>query len=157
MRKKNRWLTVARLMFFPSRTFRWRAAWNSKDYGDWFSQRPRLARAGNSDVGGGATEPASSVVEQAAALGGKQSAQPAIDSESMRLLTFQAFCCGARGIEFASNSRLDAADNATRLRATSLALLNLELELVEPWGRRGKLSDGCHVVRSGSERLCADC
>ena len=42
-----------------------------------------------------------------------------------------------RGIEFASSSRLDATDNATRIRALSLALLNLELELMEPWGAAG--------------------
>ncbi len=108
-----------------------------KEYGEWFAQRPRLARAGTPLWAVVQTEPAASVVEQAAALGGQQTPHPAIDTESMRLLTFQAFCSGARGIEFASNSRLDDADGPTRLRTTSLALLNLELELIEPWGAAG--------------------
>jgi hypothetical protein len=83
------------------------------------------------------TEPAASVVEQAAALTGRQAPVPVIETDSLRLLAYQAFCSGARGIEFASTSRLDAPDNATRLRATSLALLNLELELLQPWGAAG--------------------
>jgi hypothetical protein len=70
-------------------------------------------------------------------LVGKQSPEPTIETDSLRLLAYQAFCCGTRGIEFASSSRLDATDNATRQRAAALALLNLELELMEPWGAAG--------------------
>jgi len=108
-----------------------------KDYGAWFAERPRLARAGTPLWAVVQTEPAPSVVEQVAALAGREAPMPTIETDSLRLLVYQAFCCGARGIEFASNSRLDATDNATRLRATSLALLNLELELLEPWGAAG--------------------
>jgi hypothetical protein len=108
-----------------------------QDFGEWFAQRPRLTRAGTPLWSVIQTEPAANVIEQAAGIAGREAPIPTIDTESMRLLTFQAFCSGSRGIEFASNSRLDAADNSTRLRATSLALLNLELGLVEPWGAAG--------------------
>ncbi len=108
-----------------------------KDYGDWIRNRPRLARLGTPLWTAVQTEAAPSIVEQAAALSGKLAAEPSIDVDSMRLLAYQAFCCGVRGIEFGSSSRLDAADEATRTRATALALLNLELELIEPWGAGG--------------------
>jgi hypothetical protein len=45
-----------------------------------------------------------------------------------------------RGLEFASHSRLDAQDNDTRLRALTLAILNAELDLVEPWAAAGSYS-----------------
>jgi hypothetical protein len=108
-----------------------------KDYGVWLAQRPRLARPGTPLWAVVQTEAAPSVVEQVATLAGKQSPEPTIEADSMRLLLYQAFCGGARGIEFASSSRLDAADNATRQRAAELALLNLELELLQPWGAAG--------------------
>jgi hypothetical protein len=108
-----------------------------KDYGDWIRNRPRLVRLGTPLWTVVQTEAAPAVTEQAAALSGKQAPEPLVDADSFRLLAYQAFCCGARGIEFASSSRLDASDYASQLRATSLALLNLELELIEPWGAAG--------------------
>ena len=39
----------------------------------------------------------------------------------------------ARGLLFQSESALDAGDEATRVRAASVALVNLELQLLEPW------------------------
>jgi hypothetical protein len=108
-----------------------------RDYGRWLTDRPRLARAGTPLWAVVQTELAPTVFEQAAALAGRESSPPEIEGDSLRLLTYQAFCGGVRGIEFASSSRLDASDVPTRLRATSLALLNLELELLEPWGAAG--------------------
>ncbi len=108
-----------------------------KDYGDWIRNRPRLAHPGTPLWTVVQTEAAPTVIEQTVALSGKQAAEPLVDPDSFRLLVYQAFCCGARGIEFASSSRLDATDFATRLRAVSLALLNLELEVIEPWGAAG--------------------
>ena len=108
-----------------------------KDYGAWLRDRPRLARPGTPLWTVAQTETAPAVVDQAAALSGKHTIDPLIDADSLRLLVYQAFCCGSRGIEFASRSRLDASDYPSRLRAVSLALLNLELELIEPWGAAG--------------------
>ncbi len=108
-----------------------------KDYGAWLRERPRLARPGTPLWTTVQTEMAPELVAQCAALAGKQAPEPTVDPEALRLLTYQAFAAGARGIEFASSSRLDANDNTTRIRALSLALLNLELELIEPWGAAG--------------------
>ncbi|HTQ39464.1 MAG TPA: hypothetical protein VMJ32_10570 [Pirellulales bacterium] len=112
-----------------------------KDYGAWLSQRPRLARPGVPLWAVVQTEAEPAVVDEAAAFFG--SGQPAsapvptIDVDSLRLTAYLAFCSGMRGLEFASRSRLDSGDNFTRLRAASLALLNLELDLISPWGAAG--------------------
>lgn len=106
------------------------------DYGSWLRERPRLARPGKPLWTVIQTEPSPSVVNQAKAIGGPAAA-PTIDPDSLRLLVYQAFAAGVRGIEFASSSRLDAGDTGTRIRALALAMLNLELELIEPWGAAG--------------------
>ncbi|HZZ29685.1 MAG TPA: hypothetical protein VFE46_16935 [Pirellulales bacterium] len=112
-----------------------------KDYATWLGQRPRLARPGTPLWAVIQTEVQPAAIDQAAAFLGQSRLppvqEPMVEPGALRLLAYQAFCSGARGIEFASNSRLDAADNATRLRATELALLNLELDLIEPWGAAG--------------------
>src|SRR5262249_52814084 len=83
------------------------------------------------------TEAQPNLAEQAALLAGPQGARAAIDAEGIRLLTYQAISAGIRGIEFASATRLDATDPATRLRAAALAQLNWEVEVMEPWGSAG--------------------
>ncbi len=110
-----------------------------KDYSTWLAQCPRLARPGTPLWTVVQTEPAPSVIEQAAELSGRQAPEPVLDLESLRLVAYQAFSAGARGIEFASNSRLDAGDVATRNRAAALALLNLEMQLLEPWEAAGSV------------------
>jgi hypothetical protein len=107
-----------------------------KDHGDWLKERPRLARPGTPLWTIVQTEMAPALVDQAATFVGRPVEMP-VDPDSLRVLAYQAFCSGTRGFEFASESRLDAADLATRIRATTLALLNLEMELVEPWGAAG--------------------
>jgi hypothetical protein len=110
------------------------------DYGSWLKERPRLARPGKPLWTIIQTEPAPEIVAQAAAITGMGGGEPTIDADSLRLAVYQAFAAGVRGLEFASSSRLDAADNTTRIRALSLALLNMELELLEPWGAAGSLA-----------------
>ena len=131
-----------------------------KDYGAWLRERPRLARPGTPLWTMVQTEIAPELAAQCAALAGKQAPEPTIDPDALRLLTYQAFATGMRGIEFASSSRLDAKDNATRIRALSLALLNLELELMEPWGAAGNYvasatsTDPNHPRRGAQRRQC---
>ncbi|HEY2882425.1 MAG TPA: hypothetical protein VGJ15_08330 [Pirellulales bacterium] len=108
-----------------------------KDYASWLVDRPRMARLGTPLWTTVPTEVPAAVAQQAALLAGPQSPEPQLDSDILRLSVYQAFSSGVRGIEFGSNSRLDANDNATRLRAATLAMLNLELELMEPWGAAG--------------------
>ncbi|MCC7085942.1 MAG: hypothetical protein IT427_13145 [Pirellulales bacterium] len=107
------------------------------DYGSWLKERPRLARPGKPLWTVIQTEPSPTIVAQVKSLGGPGTPHPTIDADALRLLTYQVFSAGVRAVEFASSSRLDAADNATRIRGFSLALLNLELELLEPWGAAG--------------------
>ena len=61
-------------------------------------------------------------------------AAAAADNESMRLMTYLALTSGARGIEFQSESPLTVAPPTLQL---ALALLNFELDLVEPWTAAG--------------------
>jgi hypothetical protein len=110
-----------------------------KDFAAWLAQRPRLARPGTPLWTVVQTEAAPSLIEQAAGLSAHQAPEPVVDFESLKLLAYQAFSAGARGIEFASNSRLDAADATTHTRAVALALLNLEMQLLEPWEAAGNL------------------
>src|SRR5690606_33537260 len=53
-------------------------------------------------------------------------------------LVYHALGSGARGIYFRSLSRLDLEDEATRLRARLLELLNAELQILSPWLAAGR-------------------
>jgi hypothetical protein len=106
------------------------------DYGNWLRERPRLARPGTPIWTVVQTQPAASLRAQWAALAGA-SAEGGADADAMRLLAFTAVGAGVRGLEFASHWPLDGQDNATRVRALTLAILNAELDLVEPWAAAG--------------------
>jgi hypothetical protein len=135
------------------------------DYGDWLRERQRLARPGTPFWTVIQTQPAASLRGQWAAFGqalGQAGAVGAIDSDALRLLAFTAVGAGIRGLEFASHSPLDASDNPTRMRALTLAILNSELDLVEPWAAAGNYlaaadSNDPHVkavlLQYGSSRL----
>lgn len=112
-----------------------------KDYGTWLNAQMQLARTGTPVWTVIQTQPAPSLIEQTSLLAGRQILDPVIDSDTLRLQVYQAFLAGVRGLEFASSSRLDGNDNSSRIRAASLALLNLELELMEPWGAAGSYID----------------
>ena len=60
-----------------------------------------------------------------------------VSPEQIRLLAYTAVAAGSRGLLFASDSPLDAPDPDTRQRAMTLELLNLELDLLEPWAAAG--------------------
>jgi hypothetical protein len=107
-----------------------------KDYGTWLGHQAQLSRPGTPFWAVVQTEPPSALVEQAAIFTGNQIG-PGIDSDALRLATYQAFAAGVRGIEFGSQARLDTDDEVTRLRAATIQQLNLELELFEPWGAAG--------------------
>ena len=68
-----------------------------KDYSTWLAQRPRLARPGTPLWTVVQTEPAPSVIEQAAELSGRQAPEPVLDLESLRLVAYQAFSAGGAG------------------------------------------------------------
>ncbi|HEV3416257.1 MAG TPA: hypothetical protein VG056_05575 [Pirellulales bacterium] len=103
------------------------------DYTNWLRERPRLARPGTPFWTTVQTELSPAACEQAAMFSGSRPPIPA-DGESLRMLTYSALSAGARGIEFRLESSLDSAPQSLQLE---LALLNLELELVEPWAATG--------------------
>jgi hypothetical protein len=106
------------------------------DYGNWLRERPRLARPGTAIWTVVQTQPAASMRAQWTALGGRAAAG-GLDADAVRLLAFTAVGAGVRGLEFASHSPLNENDNVTRQRALTLAVLNAELDLVEPWAAAG--------------------
>jgi len=109
------------------------------DYGNWLRQRPRLARPGTPIWSSVQTQPPPALVEQWAALGHDEQFPTACPSEQIRLLAYTAITAGARGLLFESRSALDEGDPDSHRRALTLRLLNLELELIEPWLAAGKV------------------
>jgi len=108
------------------------------DYGAWLRERPRLARPGTPVWTSVQTQPALPLIAQWRGIVPRRPLSATIAEEQVRLLTYTALACGMRGICFESHSRLDASDPATQLRAASLELLNLELDLLEPWVTSGE-------------------
>ncbi len=103
------------------------------DYLSWLRERPRLARPGTTFWTTVETHVAAAAAEQVALFSGR--AEPiAADSESIRLLTYTALAAGARGIEFQLGVPLD---KSPPILQTELTLLNMELELAEPWTASG--------------------
>ncbi|HEX4130756.1 MAG TPA: hypothetical protein VHZ24_11995 [Pirellulales bacterium] len=103
------------------------------DYGTWVRERSRLMRPGTPTWVTIQTELAPELREQFKLLSGDARCDAGVDSDQMRGLVYTALATGARGLLFRSHARLDADDAWTRMRASSLELLNLELELLEPW------------------------
>ncbi|HEX4148675.1 MAG TPA: hypothetical protein VHY20_06795 [Pirellulales bacterium] len=110
------------------------------DYGTWLRERPRLARPGTPVWAVIQTQPAPELLEQWNLLGHVRPTSGACSSDQIRVLAYSALASGARGLCFQSSSPLSAADEATRDRATALALLNLELHVLEPWCAAGSVA-----------------
>ncbi len=108
------------------------------DYNIWLRERPRLARPGTTLWTTVQTEPPPALEEQLRLTSGG-AARPQLASEQIRLAALCAVSAGVRGLIFASRSRLDAEDPATRQRALTLELLNLELDLMSPFCAAGTL------------------
>jgi len=103
------------------------------DYGTWVRERPRLARPGTPIWTNVQTQPAPTLVQQWQALSPGAPPPATMASEQIRLLVYTAVTAGSRGLLFESYSPLTAEDADTRQRAATLELLNLELDLIEPW------------------------
>jgi len=105
------------------------------DYVTWLRQRPELARPGTPTWTAIQTQLSSDVSTQLDALPGfaATGVPPSATYEQIRLLVYAAMASGMQGLCFESQSRLDAEDGATKLRAATLELINHELNLIEPW------------------------
>lgn len=103
------------------------------DYGTWVRERPRLARPRTPIWTTVQTQPAPSLVQQWKVLGRGDNVPMTMATEQIRLMVYTAVTAGSRGLLFESQSPLSAEDTDTRQRAMTLELLNLELDLIEPW------------------------
>lgn len=108
------------------------------EYAQWVRERPRLAFPGKPVWTALTVQPAQALVEQCRVLASNGSLEVSFSPEQVRLLVYLALAGGSRGLLIGSETRLDTADLATRLRAETLELLNTELALVEPWLAAGQ-------------------
>ncbi|MGA2799420.1 MAG: hypothetical protein ABSE63_17700, partial [Thermoguttaceae bacterium] len=107
------------------------------DYGTWVDRQPLLARPGTSVWTTIQTQVNESLRQQIAALEPGNATPLEISFEQMQLMALTAITSKSRGLLFVSSSPLDANDTETRHRALAVQLLNLELELIEPWAAAG--------------------
>jgi hypothetical protein len=120
--------------FTPSTSFELSA------YRRWLRERPRFARHGTPVWSTVPTETAVTLASQMAGLSGGKTASLLAGTEQTRLVAYTALGSGARALIFASHAPLTSQDADTRWRAAQLELLNLELELIEPWIAGGSLT-----------------
>ncbi len=107
------------------------------DYATWVCQQPLLARPGTPVWTTVQTQPNEALRQQLVALEPGSMPPLCVPSEQIRLLAYTAVAAGSRGLVFLSDSPLDSPDAETQQRAMTLELLNLELELMEPWAAAG--------------------
>jgi len=107
------------------------------DWATWIRRQPLLARPGTTIWTTIQTQPTEALQRQLAALEPSRRAPLSVASEQIRLLVYTAVGCGSRGLFFQSQSPLNADDPETRQRAMVLELLNLELQMIEPWAAVG--------------------
>ncbi|HEY1602516.1 MAG TPA: hypothetical protein VGG64_23130 [Pirellulales bacterium] len=119
--------------FTPSTSF------ELNDYRRWLHERPRFARYGTPIWSTVPTEPAATLVSQLVGFSAGRPVNLLAGTEQTRLVAYTALGAGARGLIFASHAPLTGQDVDTRWRASQLELLNLELELIEPWIAAGTL------------------
>ena len=122
------------------------------EYGTWYLHRARLPRSGTPFWATVRTDLPAPVTRQVLAMGGQGGVATSLEPEQIRSLAYHAIASGARGLVFRSESRLDAADTLTLLRARTLQLLNQDLQLLEPWAATGtydgELATGDPLVRA---------
>ena len=109
------------------------------DYGTWVRRQPLLALPGTPVWTTVQTQAGEGLRRQFAALTPGQPPPTVVGPEQIRLLVYTAIASGSRGLLFLSDSSLEAQDAETRQRVMTLALLNLELQTIEPWAAGGSL------------------
>jgi hypothetical protein len=112
---------------------------SAADYDRWLVGRSLLARPGTPIWSSIPTQFDQAVGRQIAALSGVATAPPNIDAVQIESLVQTACMRGVRGFVFDSHSSLSQSDAATRLRATTLELINRRLQMIEPWLAAGKV------------------
>ncbi len=109
------------------------------DYRTWITARVSLAKKGAPFWIRLATHPDTNQRRQWGALD-QRAAPNHFPHEMLELSVWNAISTGARGIIFASSSRLDATDADTKIRALTLELINQQLSFAEQWIAIGSAS-----------------
>jgi hypothetical protein len=117
-----------------------------KDYGTWVSRQPLVALPGTPMWTTVQTQPNEALRTQIAALDPSVPSSNCVSFEQIKLLAYTAVAAGSRGLIFLSSTPLDATDPATRQRAMSLELLNLELARLEPWAAASNYSEKADCI-----------
>ncbi len=107
------------------------------DYARWLRDSQLLARPGTTIWSQVQTQPPARLQEQINLLAGRSVAVDRLQDDQVRQVIRIALAAGARGLAFESYSPLDAEDAATKRRAALLELINIELDLIEPWSAAG--------------------
>ena len=111
---------------------------DTRNFGRWLNERPRLARPSVLHWATIQTEPLLSLQRQWTAFGFPGVGSGLIEEPQLRQLAFLAVGAGMRGLHFRSRTQLDGPDARASARAAMLRLVNAELDLVEPWVAGGK-------------------
>ena len=99
------------------------------DYRDWMIQRREQSWPDTFCWTWIQTEPVSSMADLARGI----ESRPQLEPEQLRLQVYAALAAGCRGLGFWTTTSLSEETPAARERLLTLTLLNLELELFEPW------------------------
>ncbi len=108
----------------------------ASQYGEWIQDRQKVI--GNSkpiwaDI---QTELSKSLVSQIGTLASKTPPIP-VEPQQIKFLVYEAIAGGSRGLRFLSNTRMDAVDPVSRLRAKTIEWINAEVTQLEPWAVGG--------------------
>ena len=103
------------------------------DYYAWLRQRPQLARLGTPIWSTVPSQMPAKWREQVIGLTAGRISEAELGYSQMRAVSILSLAAGVRGLVFGSDAPLDGSDRGTQIRAARLALLNLELQLIEPW------------------------
>ncbi len=114
-------------------------SWDLSEYGLWLRDWSRMTRPGTPIWTVIQTEYSFDHARQWEALGAETSRL--VPPEQIRLLTWLALAAGTRGVCAGANSPLDDTAPKSRARWLALKLLNLELELIQPWVTAGAVVD----------------
>jgi len=107
-------------------------------YGRWLWRR--IQRAAPQTIHWSSIETGAPLVlsEQLTAFGFNGSECDVPDYHQLRNQVLTSICAGVRGLWFRSSQRLDTATDLANKRSDALQLLNLELDLLNPWIANGK-------------------
>ncbi|MCI0361503.1 MAG: hypothetical protein L0211_23720 [Planctomycetaceae bacterium] len=107
----------------------------------WLLARPRLARPGTPFWATVATERPARLTEQLSLLSRGAATDDDVDPDQLRLAAYSALAAGARGLVFSSHSPLAIDTGPASLRTDALKLLNLELQMLQPWIAAGTFAE----------------